>query len=142
MNKNKKKKIILIFFFFAIITSFITFNFIYQKENNNKYKGYEITNYILENKKYNLLIADSPEKWTKGLMFVKSNKDFDGILFVFPDKKYRSFWNKNTFMDLDIYWIDKDKIIGKETLFSIEKTKKVQTISSKKPVNKVIEIIK
>ncbi len=142
MKKLNKKKVILIFVFSAIIISFITFYFIYQKQSNNKYKGYEITNYLLENNKYNLLVADSPEKWTKGLMFVKDNKDFDGMLFVFPDKKYRTFWNKNTYIDLDIYWIDKDEIIGKDTLFSIEKTKKVVTVSSKKPVSQVVELIK
>lgn len=142
MKKLNKKKTILILFFFAIIISFITFNFIYQKESNKKYKGYEITNYVLENRKYKLLVADNSQKWEKGLMFIRNNNDFDGMLFVFPDRKYRTFWNKNTYIELDIYWMNKDEIIGKDTLFSIEKTKEIVTVGSKKPVNQVIEIIK
>ena len=142
MKKLNKKKIILIFVFFAIIISFITFYFYYQKENKKIYKGYEITNYVLENNKYNLLIADNSEKWEKGLMFIKNNNDFDGMLFVFPDRKYRTFWNKNTYIDLDIYWMNEDKIIGKDMLPSIEKSGEIVTVTSKKPVNQVVEIIK
>lgn len=142
MKKLNKKKIILIFVFFAIIISFITFYFYYQKENKKIYKGYEITNYVLENNKYNLLIADNSQKWEKGLMYIKNNNDFDGMLFVFPDRKYRTFWNKNTYIELDIYWMDENKIIGKDMLPSIEKSGEIVTVTSKKPVNQVVEIIK
>lgn len=142
MKKLNKKKIILIFVFFAIIISFITFYFYYQKENKKIYKGYEITNYVLENNKYNLLIADNSQKWEKGLMYIKNNNDFDGMLFVFPDRKYRTFWNKNTYIELDIYWMDENKIIGKDMLPSIKKSGEIVTVTSKKPVNQVVEIIK
>ncbi|MEM0476681.1 MAG: hypothetical protein QW367_03565, partial [Candidatus Aenigmatarchaeota archaeon] len=51
-------------------------------------------------------------------------------IFIFPDKQIRYFWNKNTFVDLDVYWLDDDKIIGREFLPSIEKTKEIYTIKS------------
>jgi poly-gamma-glutamate capsule biosynthesis protein CapA/YwtB (metallophosphatase superfamily)/uncharacterized membrane protein (UPF0127 family) len=98
--------------------------------------------YELENKIYLLREAKTPEEWQKGLMFVKKPVDYDGMIFIFPDKQIRSFWNQNTFIDLEVYWLDDDKIIGKDKLESIEKTKKIQIIQSPAPVNKVIEIIR
>jgi poly-gamma-glutamate synthesis protein (capsule biosynthesis protein) len=97
--------------------------------------------YELENKIYLLREAKTPEEWQKGLMFVKKPVDYDGMIFIFPDKQIRSFWNQNTFVDLEVYWLDDDKIIGKAKLESIEKTKIVKTIQSPGPVNKVIELI-
>ena len=74
-------------------------------------------------------------------MFYKKPVNFDGMIFIFPEKQVRTFWNKNTYMDLDIYWMDDGKIIGKSLLPSILKTKKIITVSSGK-VNQVVEIIR
>jgi len=98
--------------------------------------------YELEGKIYLLREARTPEEWQRGLMFVKKPVDYDGMIFIFPDKKIRSFWNQNTFVDLDIYWLDDDQVIGKNFLPSITKTKKPLIIVSPKEVNKVIEIIR
>jgi len=98
--------------------------------------------YELDKKIYLLREAKTSEEWQKGLMFVKKPVDYDGMIFIFPDKQIRSFWNKNTFVDLEVYWLDDDKIIGKEELPSIIKTKTVKIITSPLPVNKVVEIIK
>jgi poly-gamma-glutamate synthesis protein (capsule biosynthesis protein) len=98
--------------------------------------------YELDKKIYLLREAKTSEEWQKGLMFVKKPVDYDGMIFIFPDKQIRSFWNKNTFVDLEVYWLDDNKIIGKEELPSIIKTKTVKIITSPLPVNKVVEIIK
>ena len=97
--------------------------------------------YELENKIYLLREAKTPGEWQKGLMFVKKPVDYDGMIFIFPDKQIRTFWNQNTFLDLEVYWLDDDKIIGKDKLESIEKTKMIKTIQSPGPINKVIELI-
>jgi len=47
-----------------------------------------------------------------------------------------------SYSNLDIYWLDDEKIVGKDFLPSIEKSKKVIIKTSPAPVNKVIEIIK
>lgn len=96
----------------------------------------------LEGKIYKLRIADNSQEWERGLMFVEKPVDYDGMIFVFPDKKIRYFWNKNTLVDLDVYWLDDDKIMDKNLLPSIKKTKEIYSIKSPQPVNKVIEIIK
>lgn len=104
--------------------------------------GKETVSYTLQNKTYNLLVADSPEEWSTGLMHVTKKDGFDGMLFIFPDYSLRTFWNKNTLVDLDVYWIKDDTVVGKSDLPSITKTKSVVTVGSPSEVNKVVEIIK
>ncbi len=90
-----------------------------------------------------LLVADSPEKWEYGLMNVKSKKDIcghDGMIFTFPIAMPQTFWNKNTLIDLDIYWMNGEKIEGKALLPAITK-EGLRTISSPVPVKEVMEIV-
>lgn len=106
------------------------------------YLGYETTNYQLEGKTYKLLVVDTPEKWERGLMNFRKLEGVSGMIFLFPDKKIRHFWNKNTYLDLDVYWLEDDKVVGKDYLPSITKSKEIITINSKVAVNKVVEIVK
>jgi len=78
-------------------------------------------------------------------MFYKSKEELkgaDGMIFIFPEKDFRSFWNENTYLDLDVYWIDGDKVVGKSYLPSIEKSKEIVTIDSSGSVDKVVEIVR
>ena len=75
-------------------------------------------------------------------MFYKKPVDFDGMIFIFPDKQIRNFWNKNTYLDLDIYWSKDNKIVGKSFLLSILKSKTIVTVNSKEKVDRVVELIK
>lgn len=72
----------------------------------------------------------------------KELKGADGMMFIFPDKDYRTFWNMNTYLDLDVYWIDGDRVVGKDYLPSILKSKEIITVESRVKVNKVIEIVR
>lgn len=105
-----------------------------------RYKGHQIINYQLEGKKYKLLVADTPEKWQKGLMNFRKLDGVSGMIFLFPNKEIRTFWNKNTLMDLNVYWLDDDRVVGKDYLPSILKSKEVVVITSPQKVNKVVEI--
>lgn len=132
------KKTVLIFIFFLITSVTIFFVLVYSKKSS-------ILIYEFEGKKYKLVTAKNSAEWQKGLMFYKNKKELqgaDGMIFIFPDKDFRSFWNKNTYLDLDVYWLDDDKIVEKDFLPSILKTKNIYTINSSVKVNKVIEIIK
>lgn len=61
--------------------------------------------------KINVEIADTNEKAERGLMYRKHLKENEGMLFIFPDEARRSFWMKNTFIDLDIGFFDKNKTL-------------------------------
>jgi len=127
------------YIFLLAVSFLLLFLFFYFK------KSQKLISYSLEGKTYKLLIAKTPLEHQKGLMFYRSKKELkgaDGMIFIFSNKNYRTFWNKNTFLDLDVYWIDGDRIVGKDFLPSIEKTKEILTINSPKPVNKVVEIVR
>jgi uncharacterized membrane protein (UPF0127 family) len=127
------------YIFLLAVSFLLLFLFFYFK------KSQKLIYYSLEGKTYKLLPAKTPLEHQKGLMFYRSKKELkgaDGMIFIFSNKNYRTFWNKNTFLDLDVYWIDGDRIVGKDFLPSIEKTKEILIINSPKPVNKVVEIVR
>jgi len=60
-------------------------------------------------KKLKVEIADTPSKRATGLMFRKTLKDDEGMLFVFKHADYLSFWMKNTYIPLSIGYFNQDK---------------------------------
>jgi uncharacterized membrane protein (UPF0127 family) len=53
-------------------------------------------------------VARTPEERERGLMYRESLAKGTGMLFVFPEAQYRSFWMKDTFIPLDIAFLDAD----------------------------------
>lgn len=51
-------------------------------------------------------IADTPELQAKGLMFVRQMPKDVGMLFVFGSVQKLSFWGENTYLPLDIAFVD------------------------------------
>ncbi|WP_424246040.1 hypothetical protein Dip510_000969 [Elusimicrobium posterum] len=75
--------------------------------------GYKITNVRLaDGTVIKAEVADTAEKQIQGLMF-RESLDWDkGMIFPYEDEIVRSFWMKNTLIDLDIIFISDDKIIN------------------------------
>jgi len=128
------KKIIILFLFVVLVVVYL---FVSKKNCSN----INAKIFSINSKNYCLLTASNQEQWEKGLMFYKKPVDFDGMIFIFPDKQIRSFWNENTYLDLELYWMDGEKIIGKSLLPSILKSKQPVTATSPDKVNRVVEII-
>ena len=62
---------------------------------------------------FKLEIASTPSERKKGLMYRKSMPDDRGMLFVFAKEKQQSFWMKNTFLSLDMIFVNRgNKVIG------------------------------
>lgn len=60
-----------------------------------------------------LEVAAGESERQKGLMFRKSMAPDHGMLFVFKDEGVRTFWMKDTFIPLDIIFVDKEwKVAG------------------------------
>jgi uncharacterized membrane protein (UPF0127 family) len=53
-------------------------------------------------------IADTEASRARGLMFRDRLEQDCGMLFLFPSEDIYSFWMKNTFIDLDMIWLNKD----------------------------------
>jgi len=51
-------------------------------------------------------VARTPEERAEGLMYRQELPDGTGMLFVFDDNQVRSFWMQNTYVALDIAFLD------------------------------------
>lgn len=71
-------------------------------------KNIELT-YIKNKKTIRVELAKTPEQHARGLMFREKLKNNEGMLFMFKDEQARAFWMKNTLLNLDIGYFDKNK---------------------------------
>ncbi len=53
-------------------------------------------------------MARTPEERKRGLMFRDDLPEKRGMLFDFRKEGFHSIWMKNTFLNLDIVWLDED----------------------------------
>tara|TARA_B100001029_G_C14679512_1_gene243855 strand:- start:63 stop:512 length:450 start_codon:yes stop_codon:yes gene_type:complete len=122
------------------IKFFLLFLFLY---NNSVFaesyvKNLEIINDIGKPIHYHVEIAKTDEEQAKGLMNRLDLKNNGGMLFLFDNEKKASFWMKNTFIPLDIIFINKNGSINK--IYKNTKPKSLKRIKSKGEVLAVLEI--
>ncbi|MBF0492220.1 MAG: DUF192 domain-containing protein [Deltaproteobacteria bacterium] len=55
--------------------------------------------------------AQTEAELMRGLMYRQVLEKDSGMLFIFPQEQLRSFWMKNTYVDLDLIFIGGDKKI-------------------------------
>ncbi len=91
----------------------------------------------IKDKEIIVKIANTGEKRTKGLMDVNYLEENRGMLFIFEPEQKATFWNKNTFIPLDIIWIKDKKIIKIDSLPSINSG--LTTVISPGKIDWVIE---
>ncbi|MBM9500421.1 DUF192 domain-containing protein [Leptospira sp. 201903071] len=56
-------------------------------------------------------VVSNPSDRARGLMYRKSMGENEGMLFVFSEPDYLSFWMKNTWIPLSIAYFNRDKRI-------------------------------
>lgn len=54
-------------------------------------------------------LAVTAQERERGLMFREKMGITEGMLFIFEEEDKHSFWMKNTFIPLDIIWVNRDK---------------------------------
>lgn len=97
---------------------------------------------IIEGKKvkhvFEVWLADSDRRLSQGLMFVRSLPPARGMLFVHPQPRVLSMWMKNTYIPLDMLFIDEQGRVV--TIVENTTPHSLATVSSKKPAIAVLEI--
>ncbi|RYG61417.1 MAG: DUF192 domain-containing protein [Alphaproteobacteria bacterium] len=82
-------------------------------------------------------IADDPDERAKGLMYVKRMGADEGMLFVWPDAEERSFWMRNTFIPLDLLYLNGGTVVS---IIEGAKPHDETGLPSGKPVDMVLEV--
>ena len=82
-------------------------------------------------------LADTPETRRQGLMFRDKLSKNQGMLFIFDDDNYRSFWMKNTKIPLSIAYI---KTNGKITDILNMKPYDLRSYKSTQKVRYALEV--
>jgi uncharacterized protein len=60
----------------------------------------------LGNEDFTLEVADTPDRQRDGLMFRKEMPANHGMIFVFPTERPLSFWMRNTYIPLDVVFVN------------------------------------
>jgi len=87
---------------------------------------------------FNVEIVDTPESRAKGLMFRQELAEDSGMLFDFKEEREVSFWMRNTFIPLDMIFIDSAGVV--KTIHVNARPQDPTSIPSEVPVQFVLEV--
>jgi uncharacterized membrane protein (UPF0127 family) len=86
-------------------------------------------------------LAVTPQERERGLMFRKRMEFDQGMLFIFNEEGFYSFWMKNMAIPLDFIWLDKEKrIVHMEQNVPPCEKEPCPTYSSKVPAMFFVEL--
>ena len=84
-----------------------------------------------------LSIADNNASREQGLMFVRHMAEDSGMLFKFDHPRIMSFWMQNTYLPLDIAFIDEKGLVVKTETMAPFSTR---SVSSGRPCVMALEV--
>ncbi|HOP86612.1 MAG TPA: DUF192 domain-containing protein [Syntrophorhabdaceae bacterium] len=134
-----KKKLLFLssFLIFTLYPFFVNTSFSGEKgAKSGSVIFYEGKNKILCSFKVEFAITEFEQ--TMGLMFRKSMDKHKGMLFVHKDDEIRHYWMKNTYIPLDMIFIDSNKTVV--DIYKDARPLDETTISSKAKARYVLEI--
>ena len=87
---------------------------------------------------FDVWIADNEDRQRQGLMYVRDLPASQGMLFVNPEPRQSSFWMKNTYIPLDMLFIDaRGKIVA---IFADRKPLSLTPVGPSAPVLAILEL--
>jgi uncharacterized membrane protein (UPF0127 family) len=83
-------------------------------------------------------VARTPQEQARGLMFRQSMPENHGMLFDFNELRRASFWMKNTYIPLDLLFIEANGTIN--SIIENAQPLSLKSLKSEQPVRAVLEI--
>lgn len=107
-----------------------------------KLQTFEKNNLAIKTKsgrhEFRIEVARRPRQQAQGLMFRRRMAADAGMLFLYRNSQPASMWMKNTFIPLDLLYIDRTgKIVG---FHQRAVPQSLEVITSKQPVSAVLEV--
>jgi hypothetical protein len=88
-------------------------------------------------KEISVEIADTPSKRAFGLQYANDLSEMSGMLFKFDNTGVLNFWMKNTYLPLEIAFVnEEDTVVKTETMIPLS----LRTVSSDVPCRIAIEV--
>ncbi len=110
-----------------------------KSEDEQKYNWQKIQ--LPDGKFIKIEIARTEEERALGLMFRHSLPEDRGMLFIFEEEDFQSFWMKNCFFPLDLIFMDKNgKIVDTKENFEPCKEDPCPSYKSKEKAKYVLEV--
>lgn len=144
--KKKKQRLYFVFALLLIIAAAVIYYSLTEEEESipgysfkkeGELKFVKQTGELI--KQIDLEVADTEYDRALGLMFRKTMTENQGMLFVFPYEQFQSFWMRNTYISLDMLFVNAEKeivTIHKNTQILSDKS-----YPSSKPAKYVVEVI-
>jgi uncharacterized membrane protein (UPF0127 family) len=104
--------------------------------------GYESGKIVIYGKKTfkaGVLIANKPNEWVLGLMYIRHLDKNAGLLMILPSAKV-AIWMKNMLMPIDCIYINKKEVVRVYKNLPVCITKNCKKYYSKSIVNMILEV--
>jgi hypothetical protein len=104
--------------------------------------GYESGKIVIYGKKTfkaAVLIANKPDEWVLGLMYIRHLDKNAGLLMIIPPDKV-AVWMKNMLMPIDCIYINKKEVVRVYKNLPVCITKNCKNYYSKSIVNMILEV--
>ena len=104
--------------------------------------GYETGKIVIYGKKTfkaAVLIANKPNEWVLGLMYIRHLDKNAGLLMIMPPAKV-AIWMKNMLMPIDCIYINKKEVVRVYKNLPVCITKNCKKYYSKSTVNMILEV--
>ncbi len=107
--------------------------------NADGYESGKIVIYGKKTFKASVLVANKPNEWVLGLMYVRRLNRNTGLLMVMPSAKV-AIWMKNMLMPIDCIYINKKRVVKRYRDLPICLTKNCKKYYSESIINMVLEV--
>jgi len=141
----KKTTLLILIILSIILLTILSLKYISNPLTRNTIKENTISNQTqntvcFKEKCISLEIAQTPQQRARGLMFRKNLDENQGMLFIFENSAFHSFWMKNTLIPLDIIWINENKEIVYLISANPCKTETCESYKPDSPAKYVLEV--